>query len=377
MVSLARRTLQREWRRFVPAVLAVAFAGLLLTIQLALVMGIFGSAALYVTASSADVWVGYPGTQSVNYGRNVNSDLEMMLMMNPQVAAVEPLVWVDADWHSDANTGGVPVFVVGIGTQANSMLFDKLLTAATRTLLREPRAVIVDRADLPQLGVGVGGYASIDGKRVHVVATISGLRALGGVNVLCSVDTARELDSKALEANSAAYWVAGLKEPAQAPNVVNQLGGKTAFGAFDAWTANEFALRSQLYWFLDTGAGVAVLFMSAIVLLVGIVVASQALTAVVISSAREYATLNALGVGIRALRAVVLEQAAWIGGGGLLLSTALSSALLLLAASRDVPVAMSVTMAGVCTLLVLGIALMSGLFAMRGLLRADPVQLLR
>ena len=109
MVSLARRTLQREWRRFVPAVLAVGFAGLLLTVQLALVLGIFGSSALYVTASSADVWVGYPGTQSVNYGRNVSSNLEMMLMMHPEVTAVEPVVWVDADWHSSANVGGVPL----------------------------------------------------------------------------------------------------------------------------------------------------------------------------------------------------------------------------------------------------------------------------
>ena len=40
--------------------------------------------------------------------------------------------------------------------------------------------------------------------------------------------------------------------------------------------AREFALKSQLYWFLDTGAGVAVLFMSAIVMLVGVVVARVA-----------------------------------------------------------------------------------------------------
>jgi putative ABC transport system permease protein len=69
MVALARKTLVYEWRRFLPAMLAVGFAGLLQLLQIALVLGIFGSTSLYITGSSADVWVGYPGTQSVSLGR--------------------------------------------------------------------------------------------------------------------------------------------------------------------------------------------------------------------------------------------------------------------------------------------------------------------
>ncbi len=69
MIPLARKTLVHEWRRFVPAVFAVGFSGLLLMVQAALVLGIFGSAAVYVRASTADLWAGYPGTQSVNFGR--------------------------------------------------------------------------------------------------------------------------------------------------------------------------------------------------------------------------------------------------------------------------------------------------------------------
>jgi putative ABC transport system permease protein len=46
MVPLARRTLVHEWRRFLPSTLAVAFSGVLLLVQAALVFGIFGSAAV-------------------------------------------------------------------------------------------------------------------------------------------------------------------------------------------------------------------------------------------------------------------------------------------------------------------------------------------
>ena len=97
MIALARKTLIHEWRRFVPSVFAVGFSGVLLAMQAALVLGIVGSAADYVTAASADLWVGYPGTQSVNFGRNIGSDVEMRLRMDPEVEAVEPYVWVDGD----------------------------------------------------------------------------------------------------------------------------------------------------------------------------------------------------------------------------------------------------------------------------------------
>jgi len=376
MVSLARKSLQREWSRYLPAILAICFAGVLLFMQAALVLGIFGSAAVYVAKSSSDLWVGYPGTQSVNLGRAINADVEFLLRMNTNVTAVEPLQWVDADWRSPQTNGGVSVYVIGINPNQDGLIFDQALDANVRPLLLEPGAVIVDRADLGQLGVKLGDWANIDGKSVHVVATASGLRPLGGVNIISSLDTARQLTA-GRDKTRATYWVAKLNDPRNADAVRKDLLSKPSFGAYEIWTSGEFALRSQYYWMGDTGAGVAVLFMAAIVLLVGLVVASQALMAVVISSAREYATLNALGAGMAALRRVVLEQAAWIGSIGLAFSACVSAFLLILAHSRDVPVAITYQMVLVWAAVVLGIALISGLFAMRGLLRADPALLLR
>jgi putative ABC transport system permease protein len=58
MISLARLTLLREWRRFMPAILAVGFAGLLVLMQLVLLLGIFRTVSVYIDRSSADLWVG-------------------------------------------------------------------------------------------------------------------------------------------------------------------------------------------------------------------------------------------------------------------------------------------------------------------------------
>ncbi len=376
MVALARKTLIYEWRRFLPAMLAVGFAGLLQLLQLALVLGIFGSTSLYITGSSADVWIGYPGTQSVGQGRSIDADVESRILLDPAVQRVEPYIWIDGDWRGTSETGGVSVFVSGIDPSAKGLMFSKALPLALRERLAEPDAVIVDRSDLEQLGVDVGQTATINGHQVRVVGIGSGLRALGGVNVLCSLDTARHLDTDA-EDIGPTYLVAKVRDPTQANAVAQRLRGDTAFGPYTTWSAEDFANISVRYWMFDTGAGAGVLFLAGIVFLVGAVITSQTLIAAVNGSVREYATLNALGVGVGALRRVVLEQAFWVGALGLIGASVLGVALLLLARSQNVPVVLDIPAALGCIVLVMALAAVSGLAAMRSLRAADPATLLR
>ncbi len=377
MVALARQTLIHEWRRFLPAMIAVGFAGLLQLLQAALVLGIFGSASVYISGSSADLWVGYPGTQSVNLGRPIDSGVEMHLRMDPDVVRVEPYRWVDADWRGARGTGGVSVFVSGIDASPQGLMFEHVLSAELRARLNEVDAVVVDRADLENLGVSIGDTAAINGRRVRVVGVTNGLRALGGVNVVTSLSTARQLDTSATLGDRLTYLVAKVRDPTQADAVAARLRGATAFGSYDVWTAQNFAHRSQMYWMFDTGAGAGVLFLAAIVFLVGAVITSQTLVAAVIGSIREYATLNALGVGIGALRRIVMEQAFWVGALGLLGSTLVACVLFVLAGRYNVPVALSPVVAIACLALSMGLVLVSGLAAIRTLRHADPASLLR
>jgi len=63
--------------------------------------------------------------------------------------------------------------------------------------------------------------------------------------------------------------------------------------------------------------------------------------------------------------------------GLILLAAILCAVLLTVARNQNVPVRMSPLVALVCALLVMGIALISGLFAVRRLHREDPASLLR
>ncbi len=377
MVALARKTLIYEWRRFLPAILAVGFASLLQLLQAALVLGIFGSASVYITGSSGDLWAGYPGTQSVNLGRPISEDVAMRLRMDPDVTKVEPFRWVDADWRGPRDTGGVSVFVSGIDPRADGMMFSRALPLALRARLNEPGAVIVDKADLDSLGVNIGDTAAINGQRVRVVGVSSGLRALGGVNIVASLETARVLDLSPENTGKMTYFVAKLRPGVKPKKVANRLNGSNAFGPYTVWTAKAFARESQLYWMFDTGAGAGVLFLAGIVFLVGAVITSQTLIAAVIGSIREYATLNALGVGRGSLRKVVMEQAFWVGALGLLCSVVIGAILLVIARSRSVPMEMRPLTAAACLALSMALAIVSGLASVRSLRRADPASLLR
>ncbi|MBN8884759.1 MAG: FtsX-like permease family protein [Rudaea sp.] len=379
MVALARKTLIYEWRKFLPAALAVAFSGLLLLMMTALMFGIFSSAGVYVSRSGGDIWAGYPGTQTVELGRPIPRDTEVWLHMDPAVVQVEPFQWLDGDWRGPVERGSVSVFISGIDPNPNGLMFSHVLSAVDRARLLEPGAVIVDAADLSKLGLGlgIGGSASLNGHRVKIVAAANGLRTLGGVNIVTSIATARTLVGDPAERDKVAYYVARLAPGADPDAVRDRLASVAAAHRFAVWTHDEFAYNAATYWMFETGAGLGFIFLSFVVFLVGVVITSQTLFAAVASSVREYAMLNALGAGIGALRRMILEQAFWVGTIGVIVGSVVSVSLALLAHGQDVPISFNYIATVACGVLVMAIALISGFLAVGAINHLEPATLLR
>lgn len=377
IVALARKTLLHEWRRFLPAVVAVAFSGLLLMVQAALVLGIFGSAAVYIEASKGDLWICYPGTRTIELGRLLPSDTDIWVRLDEAVDRVEPYRWIYGDWRVRNDLGAFSMYVSGIDTSDDGLVFAKVLPSDLRLRLEQPDSVIVDATDLDKLGVAVGDRPRINGHVVEVVGTVSGLRTLGGVNILASLETAGRIQPGGLADDRVAYYAVKLRDPAQLQAAHQRLNEQGRQHGFQVWTRDEFSKVVTHYWLLETGAGLGVLFLAVVVSVVGAVITSQTLMGAVAGSAAEYAALQALGIGMSALRSVVLEQAAWIGATGIVLGTLGAAAALWLARRHDVPVAVDGWASLGCAALVFGIALVSGWAAVRALRRADPATLLR
>lgn len=374
-MPLALKTLLYEWRRFAPAMVAVAFSGLLVLLQAAIILGIFSLSSQYVTRSDADLWIGYPGVQSLDLGRPISGKAEVFAWSNPHVRRVEPFLWGSGEWRTRSK-GMVNVYIVGIQPAAEAMALAQALTPSERAALAQPDAVLVDAADLDKLQVTVGGSAEINGQLVRVVGLTHGLRALGGVNVIASLPTTRRLDPGSGPGGRVAYLLARLDNPANTADVAAALNRLGAGRGFEAVSGADFARRTTLYWLVESGAGVAFLFGSVVALLVAVVITSQTLSAAVAGSLKEYAALRALGFSMRALRRIVVAQSAWVGVAGLVAGGLLTGLLVLAAAAEAVPVVLTLPMLAGAAFLVIFTSIGSGLLALRRVGQADPATLL-
>ena len=374
MVSIARSMLLFDWRRYLAAVLAVTFSGLLVIVQLALLLGMFSTVSVVIDRSNADLWIGYRNTQSVDLGRPIAREADARAWAHHGVERTERYASVYGDLRRD---DGVPVSVIinGIDTSPSALAFAKLLSPAQRALLRSPDAILIDAADTHKLGAFTGAIVEINGKRASIVGVVEGLRAIGGVNVIASFATARTLAPEA--ANLPSFYLVRLKPGFAAERVAQEIADSARVPRYSVWAAKDFSVRSQTYWLLESGAGIGSGFASLLALLVGLVITSQTLSAAILASIKEFAALRALGVSRGALRAVVIEQAAWVGLTGLALTALLTGVAAWLGHMGRIAMSYPWWMLLGSATALMGIAVLSGLLALRPLLQAEPASLLR
>lgn len=374
MVSLARANLLFEWRRYTTAVFAVTFAGLLVVVQLALLLGLFGTVSTLIDRSEADLWVGFLNTQSVDMGRPIHPGSDAEAWRHHGVARVERYVSAFGDLRR--NDGVAVLLQINvIETSDQALAYSKLLTPAQRTLLREPGAILIDAADVRKLDAGVGTVVEINGRRARIAGVVEGIRAVGGVNVLASQATARLL---APESSSMVMFYLVALKPGYAPEVVaREIADAAAFPRYSVWTAPEFSVRSQMYWLFESGVGIGAGFAALLALLVGIVITSQTLSGAVLSSLKEFAALRSLGVSLGSLRRVVVEQAMWVGIVGLLLTGVFTLAIAALGNHFRIAMVFPWWMLGGSAAIMMVVSVLSGLLSLRPLLAAEPASLLR
>jgi len=313
--------------------------------------------------------------QSIDLGRPIGSQAELDAWMEPDVRQVEPFQWGAGEWRTH-DQGMVNVYLVGVSLAPDAMALSEALTPAQRAALAEPGSVLVDAGDRNKLDAGLGQTVEINGRRVRIAGFTEGLRGLGGVNVIGSQATVRTLDPAAGSDGRVAYFLARFGTPEAAVASARRLTERGRTRGFEAVTAKAFADRTTSYWLGESGAGVAFLFGSSIALLVAVIITSQTLTAAVAGSIKEYAALRALGFPMGSLRALVLEQSAWVGVAGLVVGSLLTLALAVTARTQGVPIVLSPAMTGAAALLILIVALGSGAWALRRVARADPASLL-
>ena len=377
MLSLARSSLIHEFHRYVPAGLAVSFASLLLLLQMALLLGLFRTVTAVVDQSGADVWLTSPRLPSFDQAVDIPARSRLVLQGRRDVTATEDVAMVNAAVRIP-DGANLAATVIGYDLRPDAFAMPKSFRPELAEALRLPGGVVVDEADAPKLGAHVGTVLEINGHRAPVVGLTRHFRGVGGVYLFTSLASAREFNGRGLEVPAMTTFVAArVGDPARAQAIRDEIQPANGPRMYDAWTSEELSRHSQLYWLLETGMGVGILFSVLVGIVVGIVVTSQTLRSVILNSMREFAALRALGVPVAALRGIVLELAAWIGVLGLA-GTALTAFAAAAVANRANVSLFFPWWTIVATILyTFVVTFVSGFVALRTLYATEPAELLR
>lgn len=355
----------------------MAFAGLLMLVQLGLLLGMFGTVSVLIDDDDAAIWITSPETESFDESRDIPTSLAALIRSQPDIVRTDTLQTYDSEWRNERQVR-VGVVLVGLTPEDDAPSCPRPLRAGLCARLAEPMAVIVDRAEIDKLGVADGALAEVNGHRVRVVGVSQGLRAIGATFVFASKQTVRAISEPPLAGvDSVTFVLAALRSGADPRRVRDDLQRLLRPSAYRVWTADEFSTGTQSYWLNESGVGAGFLFSSLLGLIIGVVITSQTLRAAILASLREYATFRAIGVPSRRLGYVVLEQSLWIGFAGSGLSLALTLVAVLVAHALFIP--LKLTAWSVLAAVAIGVATAaaSGLLALRELYKLEPAVLLR
>ncbi len=372
-------TIWYERQRFLPAILAVAFSALLVAVQAGLVLGLLSMMSIPVDKARADVWIGFPGTRSVDLGRPLPERWIVRAAGHPEIERAEGCIvgfslWTFTPPGTHTTTSEVCT-VVGTRLDPNSLAAVEAVRTDPDLLVKlsEPQTVVVDEAEMSRLGIkGIGDIAEIYGTRIRVVGLVKGHRSLGGPYVFCSLETARTL--MGYRKDEVTYFVGKCRHPEDAAAVVRRTNG---YRQLAAYSAPDFSLRTRFHWLTTTKSGIAMGFTSLLGLLVVGVVTSQTLYAATAASQREFATLRAMGIPRWRLKYMVLEQSFWVGLFGILVATPFAFLIAEIANRLGTTVRLHPIILISTFCITMTMAMISGLAALRSFQGVDPAHNIR
>ena len=379
-MSLALSTLIYEWRRYLAAVIALAFSGLLILAQVGMFAGIGEAFTATIERSPADIMVLGPKAENLmGGGSGVPRRLMPQVYMHPEVVQVRDLDGDGALWQNFPKDGSKRkrefVNISAIDPYLGSVTLPTDYTEEWRRALIEPYSVAIDATSQGRLGARLGDKVSLNGKTVRVRAIITGYPNMMSPTVVVSRDTLRML-GMASGAQRVGPLMVKIADPARAEVVRDQLN-KTLGTSARAWTRPELAKANADAMFKEQIIGVMLGFSVFLGIIIGTAITSQTLRGAILASIKEFASLRALGVSMPSLRIIVIELAFWVGLAGLAMTAVLVAAVGALATAAGVPMAFTPdAVTGVSILLVV-IAMGSGLLALGILKKSQPADLLR
>ena len=170
--------------------------------------------------------------------------------------------------------------------------------------------------------------------------------------------------------------VVQIRNPAQAEQVRDQLNAVSG-GVYRAWTRAELSAANEKALLQDEFVGLFLVASVILGLFIGIVITWMTLRGAIFANIKEFASLRALGVSMGSLRWIVMQLSFWVGVFGLGMTWALVAGVTALGAANGLPMAYPLWSVILAVVMLLTIAILSGVFSLGVLKAAEPADLLR
>jgi putative ABC transport system permease protein len=380
-MSLALATLIYEWRRYMAAIVALAFSGMLVLVMLGLFTGIIHADFATTERSRADIFILPKKVASmVNSNISLPARVQPQIFLNPHVTEVRSLEDSFGEWVNTPGPGAKQVQkfvdVWAIDPIPNAVTLPVDYSEAQRVALMEPGAVAVDASNLAALGVKLGDKASVNGHTVYVRAILHNYQSLEQPTVTASRETVRRLRRSENTDGDTGPLMVRIDNAALADQVVAQLNS-ASHGAYRAWTATQFDRANENAVMHQQIVGVLLVFLTVMAILIGVGITSQTLRGAILSNIREFASLRALGISMGSLRWIVVEMSMWAGVAGIGMAGLLTWLTTVAAGSAGLPLVIRPQPALMICAMLMVIAIASGALAMGVLKHSQPADLLR
>jgi putative ABC transport system permease protein len=378
-VPLGWRQLRHWPLRLAVAVAGIAFAVLLILMQLGFRSALFESTLRFHERFRYDIALFSPDSVFIVRPAPFSIRRLYQALGVEGVAEVSPVYIFPAVWKNPWTNERRSINAVGFDPEDDVLATPGF--AAGRTLLRQQDAVLFDAASRPEFGPVASRFGA-DGPLVTEVndreVKVVGLFEIGpsfGIDgtILTSDDNwLRLFPERARE--DIQLGLVRLQPGADPGALRDQLREYLPKDVL-VLTRADFIARETAYWAGATPIGYIFAFGAVMGFVVGAIIVYQILFADVSEHLNEYATLRAIGYSSRFVSGVVMQEAVILAVLGYLPGMAAAASLYGLAAGATrLPLELTAPRALVVFALTLGMCALSGFLALRKVRRLDPAE---
>lgn len=365
--------------RFAAALAGVAFANVLVFVQLG-IMNSMGAATLRpYDFFQADIMISAGDANALADGGNVARQWLLQAMADPDVTDGIGLFLANVPW----DRGERDISLTTFGLDQAKPVFIAPEIAGDLNLLQVQDAVILDRL---ARGLGKEEAAAIrpqtplsfetQGRTLTAYATFAGGGGFGGDGYMLVSDQTFLSLFPARSSAAPDHILLRLRPGANTENVVSRLKTLISDPTLRIRAYPDAAAEDLRYQQTRRPTGIIFGFGVLIGVLVGLVIVYQVLSTDVADHLREYATFKAMGYGPRFFLGVIFEEALVLGIMGFIPGLIVGTTILtLMGKITTLPLAMTPSMAISVFLGTIVFSAVSGAIATRRLAAADPADL--